>query len=227
MNGQALERFRNVLTQLQDRLRVDGTAATKDALEWAQGELSHVPLHLGDMGSDEFLRDVSAVLAENEGYLASEVRDALKRIAQGTYGQCENCGKSIAGRRLKAIPFARYCLRCASELNSSPAGSIDDGRPHKPKDTLAPEGGMAEDRRRRGRRGDVHAAGDAGGGTAWGGLAGSNRDHGDPFIANLQDAVGSGNTDASEERFRSRGHVVEPIEPLDVSDKSRKQRREE
>lgn len=70
---------------------------------------------------------------------------------------------------------------------------------------------MAEDRRRRGRLGDVHAVGDAGGGTAWGGLAGSTIGHGDPSIANIQDAAGSGNADAAEERFAGRGRTIEPV----------------
>ena len=76
---------------------------------------------------------------------------------------------------------------------------------------MAPEGDMAEDRRRRGRRGDVHAVGDAGGGTAWGGLGGSNIGHGDPTIANLQDAAGSGSSEAAEERVAGRARTVEPV----------------
>src|SRR5690606_31519328 len=89
--------------------------------------------------------------------------------------------------------------------------NVDFGRPHRPQDTIAPEGEMAEDRRRRGRQGDVHAVGDAGGGTAWGGLGGSNIGRGDPSIAHLQDAAGSGNPDAAEERFGGRSRAIEPV----------------
>jgi RNA polymerase-binding transcription factor DksA len=181
-------------------------------MDSVNGELSHVPMHLGDLGSEEFLRDVSAVLAENEGYLAGEVRDALGRIETGSFGQCEHCGKAIPHARLDAIPFVRHCVKCAAEFNGAPAGNLDAGRPHTPKDTIAPEGAMAEDRRRRGRQGDVHAVGDAGGGTAWGGLGGSNIGHGDPSVANLQDAAGSGNSDAAEERFNPRSRAVEPVD---------------
>jgi RNA polymerase-binding transcription factor DksA len=211
MDRAKVEKFRVRLEALRGRIRDDGNAVADQALDSVNGELSHVPFHLGDLGSEEFSRDMSAVLAENEGYLASEVRDAIGRIDTGTFGTCEQCQKPIAMERLKAIPFVRYCVKCAAEFNGAPAGNIDVGRPHGPKDTIAPEGEMAEDRRRRGRRGDVHAVGDAGGGTAWGGLGGSNIGHGDPSIANLQDAAGSGNPDAAEERRAGRGRTVDPV----------------
>jgi RNA polymerase-binding transcription factor DksA len=211
MERAKVEKFRMQLKALRGRIRDDGSRVADQALDSVNGELSHVPMHLGDLGSEEFLRDISAVLAENEGYLATEVRDALGRIDAGTFGSCERCEKPIPQARLEAIPFVRYCVKCALEFNGAPAGNIDFGRPHRPEDTIAPEGEMAEDRRRRSRRGDVHAVGDAGGGTAYGGLAGSNIGHGDPSVANLQDAAGSGSSEAAEERVIARGRTVEPV----------------
>lgn len=212
MDRAIVEKFRVRLESLRGRIRDDGLRVADQALDSDSGELSHVPMHLGDLGSEEFSRDMSAVLAENEGYLAGEVRDALARIKSGTFGKCENCNKPITLARLEAIPFVRYCMKCAMEFDGAPSGSVDVGRPHCPEDTIAPEGEMAEDRRRRGRQGDIHAVGDAGGGTAWGGLGGSNIGHGDPSVANLQDAVGSGNSEAAEERFHPRSHAIEPID---------------
>jgi RNA polymerase-binding transcription factor DksA len=212
MDRAKVEKYRVRLEALRGRIRDDGSRVADQALDSVNGELSHVPMHLGDLGSEEFSRDMSAVLAENEGYLANEVRDALARIDAGGFGKCERCGKAIPHERLNAIPFVRYCVKCSVDFNGAPTGNLDVGRPHWPEDTIAPEGNMAEYRRRRGRQGDVHAVGDAGGGTAWGGLGGSNIGHGDPSVANLQDAAGSGNSEAAEERFRSRSQVVEPVD---------------
>jgi hypothetical protein len=89
--------------------------------------------------------------------------------------------------------------------------NLNDGRPRGPKDTLAPEGEMEEDRRSRRRSTmdvrdrpevdpDIFAAGTAGGGTAVGGLAGSNEGNGDPRISELQEATGSSNFDADDDR---------------------------
>jgi RNA polymerase-binding transcription factor DksA len=221
MDRRKRERFREQLETIQQRIRTDSSAVAEQALDSVNGELSHVPLHLGDLGSEEFSRDMSAVLAENEVYLANEVRDAIARMETNAFGKCEHCQKAISMERLEAIPFARYCVPCAEQFNGAPDGNLDVGRPHGPSDTIAPEGQMAEDGRGRGRRGDVHAVGEAGGGTAWGGLAGSNIGHGDPSVANLQDAVGSGNPEAAENRFVPWGRAVEPLDYESDEDRER------
>ena len=44
---------------------------------------------------------------------ARDIRAALQRIADGTYGTCANCGAEIAPARLKALPTATLCINCA------------------------------------------------------------------------------------------------------------------
>jgi RNA polymerase-binding protein DksA len=44
------------------------------------------------------------------------VRDALRKVLEGTYGICERCGKPIEEERLEAIPTCRYCKSCKEEL---------------------------------------------------------------------------------------------------------------
>jgi len=62
-------------------------------------------------------QDVTAVTASMRSQLLREVNNALGRCARGTYGACEGCQEDIAPQRLKAIPWARYCLTC-QELRS-------------------------------------------------------------------------------------------------------------
>jgi RNA polymerase-binding transcription factor len=52
----------------------------------------------------------------NEQALLTEVLHALKRIDDGTYGKCENCGKPIPEKRLEAIPWAARDIKCEEEL---------------------------------------------------------------------------------------------------------------
>jgi RNA polymerase-binding transcription factor DksA len=83
------------------------------------GNLSNLPLHLADVGSDTFEQDFSLGLLEGGDIEAKEIDEALERITNKTFGICEECSKPIAENRLKVIPYARFCVKCqeASENN--------------------------------------------------------------------------------------------------------------
>jgi RNA polymerase-binding transcription factor DksA len=71
------------------------------------GDLTHIPLHQGDQGSDLFEREKDiAILEQLENELA-EIEAALQRLDEGTYGIDEVTGDPIAPERLEAIPSAR------------------------------------------------------------------------------------------------------------------------
>src|SRR4051812_37957699 len=217
-NAKDVTKYRRALEALSSRVRSDATGMVDQVRSGTSGngnsDLSNAPYHLGDMGTDEFLYDMNATLLENEQYIVAEAREALNRLDNGTYGICESCGRSIASARLEAIPFVRFCVKCAETNDQTPQVNLDEGRPRTPKDTLAPEGEMQENRVRRVdplepppphiHRGDVHAAGTAGGGTAVGGLAGGNEGDGDPVIAELDEATASGNFDVEDDRADDR-----------------------
>jgi RNA polymerase-binding transcription factor DksA len=207
MNKREAERFREPLRELLAGLRPRVADMTAETLSpsggQAGGELTNSPMHLADKGTEEFLHGITAVLLQNEERIVEQASDALMRIDEGTFGVCEECGVDIPGERLDAMPFVRYCVECAGRIDKESV-NFNEGRPRGPRNTLAPEGEMGESRRKRaGRRdsadgsgeiddADSHAAGTAGGGTAIGGLAGTNLGHGDPDVAQLEDAAGSG-----------------------------------
>ncbi|KPQ23414.1 MAG: transcriptional regulator, TraR/DksA family [Porphyrobacter sp. HL-46] len=64
-----------------------------------------------DLADDEALEGVDNVLLAE----ARQIRFALARIANGTYGTCANCGEDIAPERLKARPIATRCIKCAAQ----------------------------------------------------------------------------------------------------------------
>jgi RNA polymerase-binding transcription factor DksA len=214
MNTNTLQKLRQQLEALSSRVRSDAASMAEQARSPSGGnggsELSNAPFHLGDMGTEEFLYDMNATLLVNEQYIVNEARDALRRMDSGTYGKCEICGQPIVKARLEAIPYARFCVKCAETTDATPQVSLNEGRPQSPRDTLAPEGEMQENGLRRvdrfespvphPYRGDVHAVGTAGGGTAIGGLAGGNEGDGDPIVSELDDAMGSSNFDVEDGR---------------------------
>jgi RNA polymerase-binding protein DksA len=63
-----------------------------------------------DLADDEALEGVDDVLREE----IAQIRNALMRIANGTYGTCANCGAEIARERLIARPVATRCIACAA-----------------------------------------------------------------------------------------------------------------
>jgi RNA polymerase-binding transcription factor DksA len=63
-----------------------------------------------DLADDEALEGVDNVLLAE----ARQIRLALARIRNGTYGTCANCGDTIAPERLAARPVASRCIKCAA-----------------------------------------------------------------------------------------------------------------
>jgi len=57
-------------------------------------------------------KEIAFDLSENEKNILKEIDIALSKIAKGTFGICELCGKEIEPKRLKHIPYARYCIEC-------------------------------------------------------------------------------------------------------------------
>jgi len=178
----------------------------------AAGDLSSAPMHLGDMGSEAYTQELSATLLENEEFIRQEVNDALDRLDRGTFGTCEECGKVIPEGRLDALIYARYCVPCAEKLDAGADVNLNNGRPAGWGSSFEHPAALARQRRAgeqspfnapRGNSSDAsddhHAAGTPGGGTAVGGLAGTNVDDGDPDNESLEAAMGSGNFDAAAE----------------------------
>jgi RNA polymerase-binding transcription factor DksA len=78
----------------------------------AAGDLSTLPQHLADLGTDSHEQDISLGLMENETDELHEIQEAFERIKDGSFGLCETCKKKIPKERLKAIPYARLCVAC-------------------------------------------------------------------------------------------------------------------
>ena len=107
----------NLLT-LRARLRGDvsqmADAALNKSRTEANGDLSSMPIHMADMGSDNFEQEFTLSLMENDGGTLTLIEASLERIEEGSYGICSQCGERIAPNRLKALQTATKCIACAS-----------------------------------------------------------------------------------------------------------------
>jgi DnaK suppressor protein len=68
--------------------------------------------HVGDAASITLAREIDNSLESNLGHVREAIDLALKRIEEGTFGTCTNCGKMIAEARLEAMPYATKCIEC-------------------------------------------------------------------------------------------------------------------
>ena len=80
------------------------------------GDLSSMPIHMADIGSDNYEQEFALGLMSNERKTVQEILWALKRIDAGTYGMCEGTGEPIPKARLEAFPWARYSVQYAEKI---------------------------------------------------------------------------------------------------------------
>jgi DnaK suppressor protein len=120
MTNTELKTYRRQLLAMQNRLNTDVSYLTDEALgkpgDEARVNLSHVPIHMADLGTECFEQQFTLSLLENEEQRLEEVAAALERMAQGTFGCCEECQQTIPQARLEALPYACYCVGCARKL---------------------------------------------------------------------------------------------------------------
>jgi len=90
--------------------------ALKKSRKDASGDLSSMPIHMADIGTDNYEQEFALGLMDSERKLLKEIDEALDRIEQQTYGICEGTGKPIPKARLEAQPWAKYCIEYARML---------------------------------------------------------------------------------------------------------------
>lgn len=109
MRATERNRFKKMLMQKKAELEGSVSKMEEDVLKANEGVSVD---HMADTGSDSFEQEFNIGLIANEEELLREINDALLRIEDGTYGKCEACPEQVAAERIKAIPWARYCLEC-------------------------------------------------------------------------------------------------------------------
>jgi RNA polymerase-binding protein DksA len=111
-----LRHFRDLLLEKRRELMSDVNSLESEALRSSGGDLSHMPIHMADIGSDTYEQDFMLGLAETERSRVREIDEALQRIDDGSYGICEMTGEPIPTERLEAKPWAKYTIEAARIL---------------------------------------------------------------------------------------------------------------
>ena len=127
LSKQELQYFRNLL--LEKRREIIGDVGSMESEAFKGGSnLSNMPIHMADVGTDNFEQEFTLGLIESERQILRDIQEALVRIDNGTFGICLGTGKAIPKVRLEAVPWAKYTIEYSRLLES---GKIerDNGQP--------------------------------------------------------------------------------------------------
>ncbi len=113
-----LDHYRDLLLIKRAELCGLISSMEAEALRSSGGNLSHMPIHMADIGTDTYDQDFKLGMAEAERQLIVELDHALERIDNKTYGVCQMTGKPIPKARLEAKPWAKYTIEAARLVES-------------------------------------------------------------------------------------------------------------
>ena len=126
-----IEKFRQMLLAKRRALLGDMSGIEAETLgsgrQSGSGELSNMPTHLADLGTDNYEHEFSLGLLESERALLTEINEALERINAGSYGVCLGTGEPIGKTRLQARPWAKYCIEYARKVEQGLVQPGDEG----------------------------------------------------------------------------------------------------
>lgn len=108
-----LNEFRDLLLEKRRSLIGDMVGMTGGggrSMQESSGDLSNMPTHPADIGSDNFEHEFTLGLLESERKMLDEINEALQRIEDGTFGICMGTGEPIGLPRLKARPWCKYSI---------------------------------------------------------------------------------------------------------------------
>ena len=107
------EEMKALLLKTKDEILEGINKAMKSGTEATSGEPTG---DIYDQASSERDRELGLLLNDRERGKLRQIDEALLRIEDGEYGVCEECEEEIPLGRLKVMPFARFCVRCQSDM---------------------------------------------------------------------------------------------------------------
>jgi len=128
LTPQQIEHFEKILLEKRREIIGDVDHMRNEVLDSnrqeSSGDLSNMPIHMADIGTDNYEQEFTLGLIESERKQLAAIDRALIKIREGTYGICEATGEPIDISRLEAVPEARYCVEYARKMEKNNKGHI-------------------------------------------------------------------------------------------------------
>ena len=118
MDRKELKALKDILIREKERIIKSISQLEENTQKTSRGNASTgpgVPTHIAELGTDTFEKDLDLNLTSSEVVLLQMIEESLKKIENRKYGICESCNKPIPRARLRAVPYAKYCIKCQKQ----------------------------------------------------------------------------------------------------------------
>ena len=86
-----------------------------EALDCSNADKRGVTTHMADVSNDNSRHEMELRMLSEDGDVLKLIEEALKRLVDGEYGRCQECGEPISEGRLKIRPYAIFCVKCKTK----------------------------------------------------------------------------------------------------------------
>lgn len=107
--------YKSILNDLREKL-TDGVERHMIA---SKEEVTGGVPDINDDATRTYNRQVILNLSEQERGQLEKIDEALQKIEDGQYGNCEECGENIPIKRLDIVPFAKFCVECKNKIEEN------------------------------------------------------------------------------------------------------------
>ncbi len=115
MDAKRKKELKEMLLEMKQRKleEIQHNHADKESINSFQNDAGD----FADSASNIYEKELHMDLSEKNKQMLIEIEDALSKIENGSYGKCERCGDDISIERLKALPFAKRCIKCERSIS--------------------------------------------------------------------------------------------------------------
>ncbi len=119
MDAKKLDFYKKLLFKIKSQISGDIRSMSDENAgdQSDKGDVSGHAMHMADVATDMYDREFNLSLASTDREILQRIDAAVARIEKGTYGFCLKSGKKIPESRLRAIPYAEYCLEVQEEMD--------------------------------------------------------------------------------------------------------------